>query len=120
MVRAINPLLEMNYYLFTTGTNISIPSFYYYKIPRPGSQEKSLIFEAPEDLKLESSYDPNPPIAARQDFNLDNKNAALRDKADSGAPSKYTYDKSIHASCSWNCDWSPTTINSNTTETPRT
>ena len=88
----INSNFIINYYLFTDGDNISIPSFYYYKIPRPGSQEKSLIFEAQEDLKLKSSYNATP--GARPDFNLDNESTALRDKADSGAPSKYTDDES--------------------------
>ena len=48
-INKINAYFFINYYLFTDGVNVKIPSFYYYKIPKPNSQEKSLIYEAKDD-----------------------------------------------------------------------
>lgn len=40
----INAYYFINYYLYTKGNDLYIPSFYYYKIPGPNSIEKSYIF----------------------------------------------------------------------------
>ena len=53
----INAYYFINYYLFTSGDKVKIPNFYYYKIPMPYSQEKSLIFQANENSILQDKYE---------------------------------------------------------------
>ena len=58
----INAFFFINYYLFTTGEDLYIPSFYYYKIPGPNSTEKLLIFDKKStknllNYKFQNKYD---------------------------------------------------------------
>ena len=54
---SINAYYFINYYLNSKEDVVDIPSFFYYKIPLPNSQEKSLVFDYSNvDLSLNNTY----------------------------------------------------------------
>ena len=85
----INAHFFINYYIFTKKnvpiSYLSIPSFYYYKIPKPESQDKSLVINMDKDLQLKKSYDA--PSIMDSEFNKDDRTKNQYD----GANSKFYY-----------------------------
>jgi|UniRef100_A0A6C0IUJ8 hypothetical protein len=104
-INSINSNYFINYYLNTKTENVTIPSFFYYKIPTDKSQEKSIIFDdSYNSLELLDDYtnlnnSANEFVISEEGVEMTNYKALLKDQSDFGimsiTPFNNSYIKSI-------------------------